>query len=228
MTGTKVVKLKLEGGSGEKLPTLKDPTVEKAAELFKKSELGDSVPLFFEQMVKKTKNLNASSAQLQAIILLMEEECYNKSSYPPLAGMFLTALINNSKTDNFEFELKKPVDSLGYQLEDGKEITVTANLGDWLGEQMTGGKINVRGYARHHVGAEMRGGEIHVDGTIKDYAADRMTGGRIHVGEIRGEYTGHYMDGGTLESDGSLGQISPKYIKGDLFQDGEKFTVLKI
>jgi formylmethanofuran dehydrogenase subunit C len=50
-----------------------------------------------------------------------------------------------------------------------------------IGQELSSGRIIVRGHAGHHLGAKMRGGVIQVDGSAGDWAGAEMRGGLIQV-----------------------------------------------
>jgi formylmethanofuran dehydrogenase subunit C len=98
--------------------------------------------------------------------------------------------------------------------EDSDDVLVEGDLRHVkrIGQQMTRGRITIRGDVGMHLGAKMRGGEIVVHGNVDAWAGAHMSGGvmRVHgntgpmlgaayVGETRG------MRGGVILVEGDAG-----------------------
>jgi hypothetical protein len=109
-------------------------------------------------------------------------------SFEGKAGLFLSALIDCCKAARFTIHtenLTHPLDFLGFR--NRKTIVVEGDVGDFLGCEMSGGKITVKGDAGYEAGQRMGGGEIHIEGEIKDGIADEddVCEGKIfHRGEL--------------------------------------------
>jgi len=111
-------------------------------------------------------------------------------------------------------------------IEDGDEDTLICE-GDfskvkWLGYEMDGGRIVVRGNAGVHCGAKMKDGEIIIEGSADDYLGAEMTGGKIEVKGDAGNYVGSAyhgnargMRGGEIIIHGSAGNFA-----GEKMSDG--------
>jgi formylmethanofuran dehydrogenase subunit C len=87
----------------------------------------------------------------------------------------------------------------------GGEICVAGDVGDWLGAEMHGGRIHVRGRAGHLVGAAYRGsargmtrGEILVDGDAGNEIGHTMRRGLVAIGGQVGDLVGFNMLAGTV------------------------------
>jgi formylmethanofuran dehydrogenase subunit C len=82
----------------------------------------------------------------------------------------------------------------------------------WLGANMAGGRLSVRGDAGTHLGSAMTGGTIDVHGTVDDWCGAEMRGGLIRVRGSAGDHAGaaypgsrRGMRGGELLIDGNAG-----------------------
>ena len=144
------------------------------------------------------------------------------------AGAFISAMINTSKHNSFMLRGKvHEFDAVGYQLGKEKAITVEGSTGDYLGEKMTGGYIEVLENAGHSVGKEMttgsilirknasdnvgnnmNGGSIIVDGDVESKLADSMDGGKIIVKGNAGSNLGFLMSGGEVVVHGNVDSLS--------------------
>ena len=115
-----------------------------------------------------------------ALVEFQHEEVFSTK-----AGLFLSALINESNGKNFTViteHLEKPIDWLGY--ENTKNIIVQGNVGDCVGEDMKCGKITIQGNAREDVGYRMTGGSIYVGGKYTSLS-DYIYGGNVyHKGKL--------------------------------------------
>ena len=127
-----------------------------------------------------------------------QERSFNHS------GIFLASLINChfEKTQTIEEyilvteQYEKPIDEIGF-LNNGANIKIIGNAGDYLGEYMKQGKIIVQGNAERDVGSNMEGGEIHLR-NAKEGLGYLQLGGMIFVSENAGEDVGEHMYGGEI------------------------------
>ncbi|MFA5831763.1 MAG: hypothetical protein WC878_08125 [Candidatus Paceibacterota bacterium] len=85
---------------------------------------------------------------------------------------------------------------IGKNLATGKSICVEGNAGDYIGDDMSGGKIYVEGNAGERTGFFMFGGEIHVKGDS-------------------GNNTGVFMGNGTLHIDGDVASFDKTAFRPD-------------
>ncbi|MFX0079837.1 MAG: formylmethanofuran dehydrogenase subunit C [Candidatus Hermodarchaeota archaeon] len=97
---------------------------------------------------------------------------------------------------------------LGEDMTAGK-ILVKGDVGMHLGARMKGGTIEVKGDADHWLGAEMSGGAIRVGGNVGDKAASAylgskygMNGGSLHIKGNVGHELGMGMRRGVIVVDG--------------------------
>jgi formylmethanofuran dehydrogenase subunit C len=133
------------------------------------------------------------------------------------AGLFLSALINNCKGDDFVVHttaFAEPVEALGYR--NTRNITVEGDVGYYVGEDMGTGTIAVKGNADGNVGWYMRGGSITVEGNANEVGHD-MIGGRIIVNGNAGDDIGNGMTGGEILINGTVGSISEHFSAGRIF-----------
>ena len=103
-----------------------------------------------------------------------------------------------------------------------------------LGEDMTAGKILVKGDVGMHLGARMKGGAIEVKGNADHWLGAEMSGGAIRIGENVGDkaasaYLGskYGMNGGSLHIKGNTGhELGMGMRRGVIVVDGdtESFT----
>lgn len=100
------------------------------------------------------------------------------------AGYFLSALMNNSKADDFLIHTRHLDAAPGYLgYHNTKEIDVDGDVGFDCGSDMTAGRITVNGNAGRYLGNQMEGGLIIVRGSARDFVGNHMRGGEIHVEE---------------------------------------------
>lgn len=111
---------------------------------------------------------------------------------------------------------------VGHQMHGGK-LTIRGPVGYYVGEEMTAGSILVEGDADSWVGLSMKGGSIEVKGNAGDFVgasyrgcASGMSGGTILVHGNAGESIGHWMSGGLLRIKGSVGQFAGIHMKGGM------------
>ncbi|MFH0860863.1 MAG: hypothetical protein V1921_06645 [Candidatus Altiarchaeota archaeon] len=217
MTGTKVVKLKLEGGSAGQLPRLKDDaTVEKAVRVYEENKgmsLKDSDPLMFsderawsryyDKISEELGDINVDSVQLQRIYDAILPNYALDESGTQRAGMFLTALIQKSKESELKLTLHHPVDALGYKLKAEKTVRIKGNIGSHTGYDMERGRFEIDGNAENKTGIFMKNGVIHITGNA-------------------GYFTGTGMENGELRIDGKTAdRVSPNFRGGKIYENGK-------
>ncbi|MFH0860865.1 MAG: hypothetical protein V1921_06655 [Candidatus Altiarchaeota archaeon] len=221
MTGTKVIKLRLdEGGTPEKLPELKQDVVGAVLKFMEDTayrfSFGDQPDEYYDKALDATRGLNATSDQVQQLLETLEHKieeeeasvppegkpinvpagCYLK--YKMGSGPVLSALMNNSSHEKFELATRLPISNLGYKLSGGRKITVNGDLGSHTGAKMSDGIIKVNGKVESCTGAGMSGGTIHITKGAGDSAGLGMIDGTIKVdGSVRNE-TGLAMKGGKI------------------------------
>lgn len=122
------------------------------------------------------------------------------------AGIYVSAMINNSPEDHIDMSLKdyqRSFNFFGYRLPEGKTLVLKGNVGDFVGAGMAGGRLVVEGSAGSWCGAGMMKGEIFVTGDTGQNTGDWMRGGEIRVdGRIRN--TGKTLFGGKIYEQGKL------------------------
>ncbi|MFH0860866.1 MAG: hypothetical protein V1921_06660 [Candidatus Altiarchaeota archaeon] len=212
MTGTKIVKLKLEGDGGtEKLPKLmdyaKDRQVMVALEAYRRVKKSGATEDVYAKVLENVKDLDVTPRKLQIILTELEKEFADEEDlvYGGKAGLLLSALIQSSKHKTFHLSPLKRLDNLGFKLPEGKKL-ILDDAEYWnLGHAMMGGKVVVRGNGGDYLGLGMKAGEILVEGGTNSGAGYHMHGGTITVEGDSGIQTGYLMQGGTLKVRGSAG-----------------------
>ena len=126
------------------------------------------------------------------------------------AGIYISALINQSREDRIVLRLKdfqKSFHLLGYRLPSGKTLAIKGDVGDFIGAGLTGGRLMIEGAAGNWCGAGMMQGEILVSGSAGWKTGEWMKAGEIHVeGWIRS--VGKNIFGGRIYERGEL--VSPR------------------
>ncbi|MFH0860804.1 MAG: hypothetical protein V1921_06350 [Candidatus Altiarchaeota archaeon] len=217
MTGTKIIKLKLDGMDAlEGLPKLRDDSVVDSA--YKKflDILGNErIPEFRDAANDAMRGLNVRGSQLQMIYDLLEGECSRVSDFNSMAGLFLTSLMQNSTDKKFRLKINRPLNFLGNPLTGGKELTIEGDVGDATGAHMEDCKIRVNGSAGEYTGANMKRGVIEVTGYVDSKTGHRMEDGTINVGGDAGDLTGLDMKGNSLIAvGGCCGNSTGMQMKG--------------
>ncbi|MFH0860862.1 MAG: hypothetical protein V1921_06640 [Candidatus Altiarchaeota archaeon] len=187
MTGTKVVKLKLDAeGVGDKLPKLKDPIVEAAVRVFDENEWVSDAFTDYNNLDEKLQGISVTEDGLNRVIEIIEASHEPDGALKRNLGLFVTALVKNSPKNRFTVRAKNPLTYLGFAMDKGKGITVEGDVGDMTGYHMAGGRVTVKGNAKDGTGCNMVAGRIVVEGNARDGTGDMMKGGILDVlGEIR-------------------------------------------
>ncbi len=139
-----------------------------------------------------TKDVHCTAKDLKLFLVVLSEFAdmpeYSHWYFSRRLGIFLSALINNGKDDNYVILIRNigkevlngsSVDDLGWQ--NTKNITIEGNVGICLGGYMKAGLIVINGNAIDSCGWNMRGGKIIVNGDAEEILGWDMTGGEIEV-----------------------------------------------
>ncbi|HEY1377254.1 MAG TPA: formylmethanofuran dehydrogenase subunit C [Gemmataceae bacterium] len=110
----------------------------------------------------------------------------------------------------------------------GGRLTVRGDAGTHLGSGLTGGTIDVHGHADDWVGAEMRGGLIRVRGSAGDHAGAAypgsrrgMRGGKLLIHGDAGDELGAVMRRGLIAVGGRVGAFAAAaMVAGSIFAFG--------
>ncbi|MFH0860833.1 MAG: hypothetical protein V1921_06495 [Candidatus Altiarchaeota archaeon] len=229
MTGTKVVKLKLDGGGAERLPHLKEGKIKQALELFDSVEyLKGSVNYqtnfdyegYYRKVLEGAEMINASESEVQGILVALEAKRSEIDWFDSHVGTFITAMMQGSKTQEFTLKPKYSLHSIGDYLQGDKKITVFGDMGT-IGRKITGGELIIKGNVFDFSGERMTGGKLIIDGFAGGDLGKEMGGGLIEAAEVRGRLLGCYMWGGTIRIKGDAGdEIGANMSKGEIYVGG--------
>ena len=169
-----------------KVEVIEDKTLKQLKTAWKEFKYDENSkdPTNYECAMKATKALKCSASDVEKFSLAMMEFQGAKSvSYK--TGLFLSALINNGKENDYVIHtthLDARIALIGHR--NTKNITVEGDAGMWCGFEMEGGSIIVRGDAGNWCGYLMKGGSIHVDGEIGRISDDIIHGKIFHKGKL--------------------------------------------
>ncbi|MCX8163109.1 MAG: hypothetical protein N3D10_00970 [Candidatus Micrarchaeota archaeon] len=125
----------------------------------------NSLDYYYNKALNSIKSLEYTSIDVQKFCFELKNFENQADDFKVKAGLFLSALINQSKEQKFLLDttaLSSKIHYLGYS--NTKEIVVNGNVGNNLGSNMEKGKITVYGNAGTNVGYLMKGGEIYIEG----------------------------------------------------------------
>lgn len=130
--------------------------------------------------------------------------------------ILVNELFNIKGTDYNNIIIEKSCKKLNYVGNnlDGGSITVKGNVGYFLGQSMKNGVITVNGNTNSWVGNNMSGGSIHISGNSKNYIgaglpgdAFGMNNGLIHIKGNAGDRIGDRMRKGIIIIEGNSGDF---------------------
>ncbi|NYZ74440.1 hypothetical protein H0O00_04825 [Candidatus Micrarchaeota archaeon] len=189
-----------------KVEVVEDETLEKMKKAWKKCNYNYDWSKYYSKMLEIAKRLRYSAKDVENFSLALVE-FQGEKRFSEKAGLFLSALINNSKDTVFVIHtahFAESINHIGYL--NTKNITVEGNAGDYVGGLMTSGTITVEGDAGKKIGWLMKRGIITVKGDAGECVGSGMKDGKIYVnGEIGG-----------ISDEISHGKI---YHKGELIVD---------
>ncbi len=154
---------------------------------------------YYKTICKSLKSIEVDSTAIESFSLALIS-FQGEESFPTKAGLFLSALINKCKDEEFVIHtshLDQRINSLGYR--NTKHIMVKGDVDQYLGCEMKRGSIQVDGDAWGKAGSNMRGGLISINGRAGYDLGCEMSGGRISVFGDGGERIGRKMRGGAIE-----------------------------
>ncbi len=173
----------------------------------------------YPRILEKIRNIECTSKDIEDFSIVLSE-FQGESRFSSKAGLFLSALINKCKEDDFVIHtthLYESIVFIGYH--NTKNITVDGHVGNWIGAEIESGTIMVDGDAHDYVGYHMAGGSIVVEGNAGAAVGSDLQNGSITIrGNARA--VGDDMRGGEIHVDGSLGYIRA-FFGGKIFHRGE-------
>ena len=135
------------------------------------------------------------------------------------AGIFLSALVNSCKEDNFTIRLCNilaTIDSFGFK--NRKNVVVFGDQRDNFGQYMENGSLTLYGNAQHALGSNLGGGSIIIHGNVGTICAFQVKNGEIIVNGNSGGLTGAKMQGGSLTVNGRISSLDSDLKGGNIFQ----------
>lgn len=140
----------------------------------------------------------------------------NNDPAPLHLGAYLTVCAHLCSDDQVRIITRTYPDHIGVQNRD-KNLTVIGNVGGYLARYMSGGLIDVHGdcidtKGRDFVGENMSGGKVHIHGNFKGWV-ERMSGGEIEIdGDLANSWIGAVGKDGTIiiKGDCSGGYLDSK------------------
>jgi hypothetical protein len=173
----------------------------------------------YSKMLERLKLLQYSAKDIEDFSVVLAQ-FQGEMAFSNNAGLFLSALINNCKEEEFVIHttpLDESITCIGYG--NRKKIIVEGDAGDVVGQEMESGCIIVNGNAGYTAGHSMRGGSIIVNGDVDDTIGYDMSGGSIVVNGNAEDEVGHEMRGGDIIVTGDAG------LRTGIMMHGGKVTV---
>ena len=159
----------------------------------------------YEKILDDIQYLEYTFYDIEAFCAQMDNAERLQLMVPGPAGLYISALINNSKDGQFVLRLldyRYNFHFLGYRLPEGMTLILEGNAGDFIG-------------------AALNGGSLVVNGSVGGWCGAGMLGGDIHVRQNAGEQTGEWMHGGVIRVNGSIGSIGETRYGGQILQPGQ-------
>jgi hypothetical protein len=174
----------------------------------------------YPKAVKILDGVDATPKDVETFSLALSqfegENCFHRK-----AGLFLSALMNQSSHDGFIIHvshLKENLDFLGYRNE--KRVTIKGNAGHHTGENMKKGSILVEGSSGIMTCYAMESGYVHIMGSVDSGSAGRIAGGAFIVdgdAASNNQYAlADEMSGGVVWIKGGSGSNPGQGMKGGI------------
>jgi formylmethanofuran dehydrogenase subunit C len=174
-----------------------------------------------DEAVKLFSHLPCSAGDVErlTIALIAHTEC---DDFAEKAGVFLSALINNSMGQRYVLHLRDLPELGCIGMENTKHIVIDGNAGFYCGKSMKkgsitvmgdagpspgvymeGGILTIEGNAGHSLGLDMKNGKIIVNGDADDHCGNGAQGGEILVRRNTSDLCGANMRGGSVIVEGN-------------------------
>ncbi len=155
----------------------------------------------YSNALKAIKNINYSAEDVEKFSIMLAEfqEDQEEENFSGKAGLFLSALINSGKDENYVVHTKHlalPVDYLAYR--NTKNVRVIGDVRHNFAELMSNGSGSVNGNALSSCGLHLIGGLVLINGDVRANLGDCMKGGRIIVNGNTSFRIGYHMEGGGI------------------------------
>ncbi|MDH5358336.1 MAG: formylmethanofuran dehydrogenase subunit C [Gammaproteobacteria bacterium] len=146
---------------------------------------------------------NMSLADIAAVALVTGNHTERVDSLFDISGDNSSDIAIVNSCDKLDF--------IGHNMTTGR-ISVTGNVGAYLGQFMEGGQIEVNGNSDIYTACEMKAGQIKINGNAGDFVGgarpgykNGMTGGTVIVTGNTGARTGDHMRRGMILIEGDAG-----------------------
>ncbi len=152
----------------------------------------------YDKILSLIRNIGWSAKDVEQFSLMLIE-FQNEPVFHFKAGLFLSALINESADQEFIIHttyLEKSIYNLGTF--NKKIVRIKGDAGKDLGELMQRGHIFLEGNACQGVGSGMRDGLIEIEGNVEDYMGHAMKGGIIVINGNATFNVGDHMKDGMI------------------------------
>ena len=192
-----------------KVEVVEDEMLKKIKEAWKAFQYNSNeMPeIAYDKAAALAEPLRCSTSDVEkfsiALVQFQDENGFSRK-----AGLFLSALINNGKDQDYVIHtrhLTVPIIDIGER--NTKNLVIDGDIRYGVGERMKSGKIILKGNTWDNVGSDMEGGEIIVEGdaaAAADGTGPYMKGGSILVKGDAGWSVGYGMTGGTIRIEGDL------------------------
>ncbi len=147
--------------------------------------------------------VDKSDSDIAAIKLVIGNSTERVDSLFDVSGDDASDISFVNSTDKLDF--------IGRNMTSGK-ITVTGNVGGYLGLFLEGGEIEVTGDTSVYTACEMKSGQIKINGNAGDFVGgarpgykNGMTGGTVIITGNSGDRTGDHMRRGYILIEGNAG-----------------------
>ena len=191
-----------------------------AAEKWSTEGIYDGAETAYNRAHKINSILPKNEDDIQSMVEYIEGSCSDEYSLKRF-GIFISACVNASSTEEIKLTVKKPLSYMG--LYNNNYVTIKGDVGAFAGEEMSGGQLAIEGNAEEYLGNRLHGGEITVRGTCGPNLGSFMDDGKIIIEGSCGRDIAPCATGGIVEVYGDCGDRSPftdasVYHKGELLE----------
>ncbi len=202
---------------------IENETLEQLRKAWKDYPYSVYIPIMgrYKAAMDTIKNIYYSARDVENFSIVLSEFEHEKY-FSFKAGLFLTALINDSQERDFVIHTAHLSQEPSWLcLKNKKNVTVNGAVGTNFGASATGGVMIVDGNTGGLVGQEMNDGIIVVKGNGSRSLGNRLTGGVIIIKGDAEHSAGYGMVGGLIIIEGNAGfELGSRMCGGEIHLEG--------
>ncbi len=161
----------------------------------------------YSGFAKAVRGIHISDREMDNVIAFLSQFQYIEE-FPRMAGLFLSALVNTGKDNEYTIRtrlLSVRLNYLGHR--NKKKVIVDGDVGDYCGYTYAGSSFLVKGDAGHSFGNSAPGGLLSVEGNAEASVGFDLNGATIIIQGNTDGGLGFNMRRGVIRVGGTIGPL---------------------